>query len=126
MAKYQVEVVRTSYRYCTVTVEADSEDEAKSIAMDEAEEFGSERTADYDVNSIREIKDEEQSVDKGYLVVGIHPFLIKFKYFDGYTELHEEEREHIERLLNEGYVEGILNRYDSIKDEEVRGYWKKA
>ncbi len=54
--KYQVEVVRTSYAFRTMFVEAASKEEARDIALDTAGNFEfSEKDADYSVDYVVEV-----------------------------------------------------------------------
>ncbi len=54
--EYEVQVVRTAYAFKTIKVKANSEEEAKEKALDEAgdHEF-SEKSSDYSVDGVSEI-----------------------------------------------------------------------
>jgi hypothetical protein len=48
--------------------------------------------------------------------------LVLYKYADN-SQLTEEDAEHINELIYEGYREGELDKYNEKKKESVRGYW---
>lgn len=57
MATYRVEVVRTSSRVAEIEVEANSIEEAQSLALEQAGDtlFSSESDCDYEVNGVVEV-----------------------------------------------------------------------
>lgn len=59
MAKYNVHVVRTSFAFRVIEVEADSVAEAKDIALDTAGDYEfSEKDAEYDINFVGKQDDD--------------------------------------------------------------------
>ena len=59
--RYDVEITRISYATVTFTVEAENEEQAQELAMDEAynTNFDNEYAADYEVESCNEVDEEE-------------------------------------------------------------------
>ena len=58
--KYEVDITRVSYANITFSVEANSEEEAKEIAMDKAYSTGwCEDSVEYEVNDIEEVSDDD-------------------------------------------------------------------
>ena len=58
--KYEVDITRVSYANITFSVEANSQEEAKELALDQAYNTGwCEDSAEYEVNSIEEVSDED-------------------------------------------------------------------
>ena len=59
--KYEVEVTRISYATITVTVDAESKDEAEELAMDEAYNTSfDEDSADYQIESCISVDDDDE------------------------------------------------------------------
>lgn len=62
MKKYAVVVVRIGYGFATIEVNAGSVREARIKAIDEAgNHYFSEKTAEYKVNCLMEVKDEKKN-----------------------------------------------------------------
>ena len=50
---------------------------------------------------------------------------VSFEYFEWEgTEVPDSEIEHVQEMINQGYVEGELNYLDTDGDTEHRGWWK--
>jgi hypothetical protein len=63
MAKkqFRVNIVRTSYGFHTITVEAENAKKAKELALEEAGDHEyPEKDADYEVNDVTEIKTNQK------------------------------------------------------------------
>ena len=63
--KYEVEVTRISYATITVTVDAESRDEAEDLAMDEAYNTSfDEDSADYQIDSCIEVEGDDDDEEE--------------------------------------------------------------
>jgi len=59
--KYDVEITRISYSTITFTVDAENEEEAKDLAMDEAYNTGfGEDTAEYEIDGVYKSEENDE------------------------------------------------------------------
>lgn len=62
MAKFKVKVIRIGYSATTLEIEADNEEQAKDLAIDEAggHEFPGEHSSDYEADYVEKVDEGEQ------------------------------------------------------------------
>ena len=62
MAKFKVKVTRIGYSATTLEIEAENEEQAKSLAVDEAggHEFPGEHSSDYEADYVEKVDEGEQ------------------------------------------------------------------